>query len=102
MEEKVLRMDFVKERRMWEEEMRRRADIEKQADEAADTEMDIGELEEHEVGGVSPTEEREIEELISYLNEDELGDDGCEELFMEMLGQEQQPQQQQGDQMDMS
>lgn len=80
MGDQLLRMDYVTERRMWEEEMRRRA--EKEADEAADIEMDIGEE------GVSLTEEKEIEELVSYFNEDELGDDGYEEAFMEVLGQD--------------
>ena len=83
MGDQLLRMDYVKERRMWEEEMRRSA--EKEAEEAADTEMDVGEE------GVSPTEEKEIEELVSYLNE---GDE-YDEAFMEVL-------EQQGDDMDMS
>ncbi len=87
MGDQLLRMDYVKERRIWEEEMRRRA--EKEADEAGDTEMGMG-----EEGEVSPTEEKEIEELVSYLVEEELGDDGYEEAFLEVLGQQ--------DHMDMS
>ena len=80
MGDQLLRMDYVKERRLWEEEMRRRA--EREADEAADTEMDVGEEE------ASPTEEKEIEELVSLLHEDELADDGYDEAFMEVLGQD--------------
>lgn len=80
MGDQLLRMDYVKERRMWEEEMRRRA--EKEADEAADTEMDTGEEE------ASPTEEKEIKELVSYFNEDELADDGYDEAFIEVLQQD--------------
>ena len=81
MGDQLLRMDYVKERRMWEEEMRRRA--ENEADEGADTEMNnIGDDE------ASPTEEKEIEELVSYYNEDDLGDDGYDEAFMEVLGQD--------------
>ena len=81
--DQLLRMDYVQERRSWEEEMRRRAEV---VDEG-DVEMDAEEMGvETDVEGVSPTEEKEIEDLISYLNENE--DDGYDEAFLEVLGKE--------------
>ena len=86
MGDQLLRMDYVKERKMWEEEMRRRA--EEAEAETLEVEMEM------EVEEQSPTEEREIEELVSYFDNEP--DDEYDEAFMEMLSQ--QPQ----DAMDMS
>ena len=81
--DQLLRMDYVKERRSWEEEMRRRAEVVDEMDVEGDVEEIAVEM---DVEGVSPTEEKEIEDLISYLNESE--DDGYDEAFLEMLGNE--------------
>lgn len=75
MGDQVLRMDYVKERRMWEEEMARRAAQE------VDTEMDV------EEERISPTEEKEIEELVGYLDQPE--EDEYDQIFMEVIGPQQ-------------
>jgi hypothetical protein len=108
--DQVLRMDYVKERRMWEEKMRRAAEAE------------LEEFEVHEEmaeGDASTIEEKEIEEFVSYLQAeqarvdpdhteaeqvhvngyfgmDELADEDYDEAFMEVLSG------QHNDDMDMS
>ena len=68
--EQALRIEFVQERREWEERLRRRAPVDVEVDlDAMDEDGDGGEGEE-----MSPTEEREIEELLSYLDDGGDGD----------------------------
>ncbi len=76
-------MDYIQARRFWEEEMARRASQE--VDPADDVDMD-------EEAEMSPTEEREIEELVSLLEskpepqpEDE---DEYDDAFREILQQD--------------
>ena len=76
-------MDYIQARRFWEEEMARRASQE--VDAADDVDMD-------EEAEMSPTEEREIEELVSLLEskpepqpEDE---DEYDDAFREILQQD--------------
>jgi len=107
-------MEFVRERRAWEERLKRRAPMDDSIDEDMEMEM---EMEEEEGEGKrnmpSPTEEREIEELLKYLemdqaqgseasrndfghNEEEMSrqtgsdtisdDEDYDQLFMEVIG----------------
>ena len=72
--DQALRIEFVQERREWEERLRRRAPVDEEVDlEAMDEDGDVGEVEE-----MSPTEEREIEELLSYLDDGGDGDGAVE------------------------
>jgi hypothetical protein len=99
--DQLLRMDYVKERRIWEEEMRRRATEESELEVGLDTEMEslslsLVRFEEDEAAQVeSPTEEKEIEELVSYLqtekDDDWIGDDVDDEALIEILRQGNDP-----------
>jgi len=106
--DQVLRMDFVRERREWEEDMARRAMREVPTEDNVD--MDLGdehvEAEEApEEQDLSPMEEHEMDELVSYYlvhgqnqarnerenrqasNGDEEGeDDDYDQIFMEVIG----------------
>lgn len=83
--DQLLRLDYIKERKQWEAEMQR-----KQLVEIDEMEEDSEMYEEEEE--LSPTEEKEIEELVSYLteeqNEDEFSDADYDALFMEVMNQE--------------
>jgi hypothetical protein len=86
--DQVLRMDYVNERRMWEGEMARRAAQELEGD--VEMEIDVEEQ------NISPTEEKEIEELVGYLDQPAEEEDEYDQIFQEIIGQ------QQHDAMDMS
>ncbi len=103
--DQVLRMDFVKQRRGWEEQMARRAALEPPAD--FDEEEDDIVPEELEDEGMSPTEEfddlvREFERAGRAQDEgdeflvDEVGEEEYERVFreMEILSQQSQSQNQ--------
>lgn len=83
--DQLLRLDYIKERKQWEAEMQK-----KQLDETDEMEEDSEMYEEQEEP--SPTEDKEIEELVSYLteeqNEDEFSDEDYDALFMEVMNQE--------------
>ncbi|KAI1616126.1 hypothetical protein EDD36DRAFT_124100 [Exophiala viscosa] len=91
MGEQVLRMDFVRERRMWEDEMRRRAVVEGDLAIDPNLEMDIEDEGEDAQAEMSPTEEFDPElDALAYQypdgNEflvDE--DDEYDEVFREIL-----------------
>lgn len=85
--EQVLRMDFVRERRMWEEEMRRRAVVEGDLDVDPDLMMDDNTQEVQEEEEMSPTEEFDFERDGDEFLVDE--DDEYEEVFREILLAEQ-------------
>ena len=81
MGDQILRMDYVKERREWEEQMAQQA-----------TEVDEDVVMEEEP---SPTEDKEIEELVSYFEQPERADqrdgppgqhsdDEYDQLFIEL------------------
>ena len=85
MGDQILRMDYVKERKAWEEEKLREEQmggLSEQPEEDEDAMMG---------DEPSPTEEKEIEELVSYLEEQESAhppdppsDDEYDQLFMEL------------------
>jgi hypothetical protein len=83
--DQVMRMDYIKERKAWEEEMQKRG-----MDDLDEIEEDSEMQEQTEE--LSPTEDKEIEELVSYLNDNEEEDDFSDEeydaLFMEVMSQE--------------
>jgi hypothetical protein len=100
-----MRADYLEEKRRWEQEMRERAGLEGGEGmdmEGGDAEGMMEEAEEAmETREMSPTEEREIEELVGLLERDEeqmcggagYGDgDGdsqeWDEVFMEVLSQQ--------------
>lgn len=86
--EQVLRMDFVRERRMWEEEMRRRAVVEGDLDLDVDLQMDDDQNQDANVQEeMSPTEEFEFERDGEFLVDDD--DDEYDEVFREILLAEQ-------------
>ncbi|KIW82557.1 hypothetical protein Z517_05584 [Fonsecaea pedrosoi CBS 271.37] len=107
--EQVLRMDFVKERRVWEREMARRAAMEAAQEEEVESEDDDDDDEEEEPE-LSPThefeEDVEVDELIRQYQQEQLQtvkddefvvedaeDEEYERLFreMEILSQHSQP-----------
>ncbi|OAG42328.1 hypothetical protein AYO21_03496 [Fonsecaea monophora] len=107
--EQVLRMDFVKERRVWEREMARRAAMEAAQEEEVESEDDDDDDEEEEPE-LSPThefeEDIEVDELIRQYEQEQLQtvkddefvvedaeDEEYERLFreMEILSQHSQP-----------
>lgn len=84
--DQVLRMDFIQARKFWEEEMARRALHE--AGTSGDIEMD------EEQAEMSPTEEHEIQELVSYLDDkppeaDNDEDDEYDDAFRTIIINEQ-------------
>jgi hypothetical protein len=94
--DQVLRMDFVRERRRWEDEMKRRAL------EAGQADMDMEEVEEEfdQQPWMSPTEEHDFDGFVDETGghnlqgddrDDEfvIDDDEYEELFREILSQDQ-------------
>jgi len=97
--DQVLRMDFVRQRREWEDMMARRA-VEADVDEEGDEEMEVV-MEMEMQGGMSPPDDSdgEVEELLSYLPEDVddpiVDDDEYDALFMEVLGSQEQSDQHQ-------
>ncbi len=99
--DQVLRMDFVRERRRWEDEMKRRALME--AGELAEVDSNMEEAEDEAHFQMSPTEEHDLDELYPMIgaphdlghddrdNDDFVfDDDEYDELFLEFLSQEQQ------------
>ena len=109
--DQVLRMDFVKQRRGWEEQMARRAALEPLADLDEEEEEEDG-APEVEDEGMSPTEEyddlvREFERIRRVDEEgdefvvDEVEEEEYERLFreMEILSQQSQSQSQAQSQM---
>ncbi|KIW18575.1 hypothetical protein PV08_02863 [Exophiala spinifera] len=80
--DQVLRMDFVRERRIWEDEMRRRAAAEAGVDGVGEVDIDMMlDDEEHAADEMSPTEEfdPELESYYDYQTGDSLGLDGSRE-----------------------
>lgn len=71
----MLRIDFVRERRAWEERLARSAPVDLDGDDGMESTDDItrgGKEEEQEEDGVVPlTEEEEIEALAQYMLDDE-------------------------------
>lgn len=63
--DQVLRMDFVRERRRWEDEMRQRAMVEEAGDVSDEGDAD---MEEAEQEGLSPTELHDLDELVNDYN----------------------------------
>jgi hypothetical protein len=100
-DERLLKMQWARERNEWEEDMRRQGkllDVPEEVETMEDT------MEDAEQGGMSPTEEKEIEELAQYyVNEQDASgvnelmdeDDEWDEVFMEVLSQEKQASSQQ-------
>ena len=94
--DQILRMDYVRQQRKWAEGMARMAgEADAKMDEAGteveeeDTAMDVAEQ-------PSPTEDKEIEALVSYLEEHERtnppdppSDDEYDQLFMELSASQQ-------------
>ena len=105
-------MEFVRERRAWEERLKKKAPIEAEVGDSVDE--DMGMEGEAVIDMPSPTEDREIEELLSYLGTDQresprgdmdgmshgqgegprnMGsdtlsdDDDYDQLFMEVIGE---------------
>lgn len=62
-------MEFVRERRAWEERLKRRAPVETEVGDGMDENMEMED--EAQIDMPSPTEDREIEELLSYLEMDQ-------------------------------
>lgn len=104
--DQVLRMDFVKERKVWEDEMRRRAVLEQNTSPEIDIDLEIDAEMMQDSGDhveMSPTTEHDIDqaELAMYFEEmqsknrsqeflvDDIDGDEYDALFMEALSQDQ-------------
>ncbi|KEF53317.1 uncharacterized protein A1O9_10765 [Exophiala aquamarina CBS 119918] len=104
--DQVLRMDFVKERRLWEHEMQRRALLEQSVDPEIDVDLEIdAEMmqDSADQAQMSPPQDHDIDqtELASNLRElqsrnnsqeflaDDIDGDEYDALFMEILCQDQ-------------
>lgn len=106
--DQVLRMDFVNERRVWEDEMRRRAVLEQNANPEIDLDLEMdAEMMQDSANHVEmpPTDENDIDqaELALYFEEmqsknrsqeflvDDIDGDEYDALFIEVLSQGQNP-----------